>query len=228
MRRREFITLVSGAAAAWPLAARAQQTAKVSRVGILSPAASETAATLTAFRQAIRDLGYIEGQTIALDFRLSKGIMDALPALAEELVRIPVNVIVTDTTTATLAAFGATRTIPAIPFHWTIPGLPESLTHLPHRVVRTHLGATEWNPNAFAPIVRARPSSVFGRPVHLLGLLPLIATRWFSSSLSDPTSRQAPCPPEIRRWWLQVGLSVSRLSPLCLSSLSIPSIFSGR
>src|SRR6516164_3716608 len=120
------------------------------------------------------------------------------------------------------------RTIPAIPFHWTIPGLPESLTHLPHRVVRTHLGATEWNPNAFAPIVRARPSSVFGRPVHLLGLLPLIATRWFSSSLSDPTSRQAPCPPEIRRWWLQVGLSVSRLSPLCLSSLSIPSIFSGR
>src|SRR5262249_32759920 len=120
------------------------------------------------------------------------------------------------------------RPIPAIPFHWTIPGLPESLTHLPHRVVRTHLGATEWNPNAFAPIVRARPCSVFGRPVHLLGLLPLIATRWFSSSLSDPTSRQAPCPPEIRRWWLQVGLSVSRLSPLGLSSLSIPSIFSGR
>ena len=96
MRRREFITLVSGAAAAWPLAARAQQTAKVSRVGILSPADSETAATLTAFRQAIRDLGYIEGQTIALDFRLSKGIMGALPALAAELVRIPVNVIVTD------------------------------------------------------------------------------------------------------------------------------------
>ena len=50
---------------------------------------------------------------------------------------------------------------------WTIPGLPESLTHLPHRVARTHLGATEWNPGAFAPIVRARPCSVFGRPVHL-------------------------------------------------------------
>jgi putative tryptophan/tyrosine transport system substrate-binding protein len=114
VKRREFITLLGGAAVAWPLAARAQQPAKVPRVGILSPAASETAGTLNAFREKIRDLGYVEGETIALDFRLSKGIMDALPALAEELVRIPVNVIVTDTTTATLAAFGATRTIPIV------------------------------------------------------------------------------------------------------------------
>ena len=74
----------------WPLAARAQQPAKVLRVGILSPAASETADTLTAFRQGIRDLGYIEGKTIALDFRLSKGIMDALPALAADLVPVSV------------------------------------------------------------------------------------------------------------------------------------------
>src|SRR6202048_1094421 len=112
--RREFIATLSGATAAWPLAARAQQLAKMPRVGILSPAASETAATLTAFREGIRDLGYIEGQTIALDFGLSKGIMEALPALAAELVRIPVNVIVTDTTSATLAAFAATRTIPLV------------------------------------------------------------------------------------------------------------------
>jgi len=99
---------------------------------------------------------------------------------------------------------------------------------LPHRVARTHLGATGWNPCAFAPIVRARPFPVFGRPVHRSGSLPLITTRWFSSSLSDPASRRAPCPPEHRRWWLQVGLSVSRLSPSCLTSLSIPSIHSGR
>src|SRR5215471_325409 len=64
MKRRAFVTLLGGAAVAWPLAARAQQSAKVPRVGILSPAASETAATLTAFREGIRDLGYIEGQTI--------------------------------------------------------------------------------------------------------------------------------------------------------------------
>ncbi len=120
------------------------------------------------------------------------------------------------------------RTIPAIPTPWTIPGLPELLDALPHRVARTHLGATGRNPNAFAPIVRARPFPVFGRPVHLPGLLPLITTRWFSASLSDPASRRTPCPPEGRRWWLQVSLSVSRLSPSCLTSLSIPAIPSGR
>jgi putative ABC transport system substrate-binding protein len=114
VKRREFITLLGGATAAWPLGARAQQPAKVPRVGILSPAANETAATLTAFREGIRNLGYIEGQTIALDFRLSKGIMDALPALAAELVRIPVNVIVTDSTSGTLDAFAVTRTIPIV------------------------------------------------------------------------------------------------------------------
>ena len=79
MRRRQFITLLGGAAT-WPLAARAQQPSKVPQVGILSPATNETAATLTAFRDGIRDLGYVEGKTIELDFRLSKGIMDTLPA----------------------------------------------------------------------------------------------------------------------------------------------------
>ena len=113
MNRRALISLIGGAAA-WPLAARAQQPAKVPRVGILSPAASETIRTLTAFRERIRELGYVEGQTIALDFRLSKGITDSLPALAAELVRIPVNVIVTESTSGTLAAFAATRTIPIV------------------------------------------------------------------------------------------------------------------
>jgi putative ABC transport system substrate-binding protein len=114
MKRRDFIALLGGTAVTLPLAVRGEQPAKVPRVGILSPAASEAAATLAAFRGAIRDIGYIEGQTIVLDFRLSQGIMGALPALAAELVRIPVNVIVTDTTSATLAAFAATHTIPIV------------------------------------------------------------------------------------------------------------------
>src|SRR5262245_38293479 len=113
MKRREFVTLLVGSAT-WPLSSRSHHPSNVPRVGILSPAASETAATLTAFREGVRDLGYIEQETIALYFRLSNGIMDALPALAAELVRIPVNVIVTDTTSATLAAFDATRIIPIV------------------------------------------------------------------------------------------------------------------
>jgi putative ABC transport system substrate-binding protein len=112
--RRELLAVLSGAAAAWPLGARAQQPGKVPRVGILSPVGSEAAPELTAFRERLHDLGYIEGKTIALDFRLSKGVVDALPALAAELVRIPVNVIVTDSTNGMLAAFDATHTVPIV------------------------------------------------------------------------------------------------------------------
>jgi putative ABC transport system substrate-binding protein len=113
VNRREFIALLGGAAAAWP--ARAQQPAgKMPRIGILSPAGNVAAATLAAFRQGMRNLGYIEGRTIELDFRLSKGDLDALPALAAELVGIPVDVIVTDTSTAAVVASAATRTIPIV------------------------------------------------------------------------------------------------------------------
>ena len=125
MRRRDLIAFIGGAAAAWPFAARAQHTGKVPRVGILSPAGNEATPDLTAFRERLHDLGYVEGQTIVLDFCLSKGVVDALPALAAELVRVPVDVVVTVTTSATLAAFGATRTIPivmqqqaVIPLRW--------------------------------------------------------------------------------------------------------------
>jgi putative tryptophan/tyrosine transport system substrate-binding protein len=113
MNRRAFIAGLGGAVA-WQAVARGQQSTKIPRVGILSPANSEAAATLAAFRTGIHDLGYVEGQTIILDFRLAKGNFDALPALAAELVRIPVDVIVTDTTTAARSVFDATRTIPIV------------------------------------------------------------------------------------------------------------------
>src|SRR5262245_5467375 len=114
MRRREFIAAVGSAAVAWPLATRAEQSGKLPRVGILSPAADETAAYLVAFRKAIRELGYVEGETIILDFRLSNGNFDALPQLAMQLVQLPVDVIVTDSAGATKAAANATRTIPIV------------------------------------------------------------------------------------------------------------------
>ena len=114
MRRREFITLVGGAVLFTTALRATAQTAKIPRVGILSPASSEEAATLAAFRKGIRDLSYVEGPTIVLDFRVSKGDYDVLPALAVQLVRVPVDVIVTDSISATQAAASATRTIPIV------------------------------------------------------------------------------------------------------------------
>ena len=114
---RAFITLLGGAAA-WAIAttgpAVAQQPAKIPRVGILTPAATDATPLFQAFRKEIRNLGYVEGQTIVLDFRFARGNFDALPNLATELVRSGVEVIVTDSTSATVAAFGATHTIPIV------------------------------------------------------------------------------------------------------------------
>jgi putative ABC transport system substrate-binding protein len=114
MRRREFTTLLGAAAVTWPLAARAQKPTRVPRIGILTPAETDRTLLFEAFRQALHDLGYVEGKTIVLDFRLAKGDLDRLPRLAGELVRIPVDVILTDTTTSTSAAMEATRTIPIV------------------------------------------------------------------------------------------------------------------
>src|SRR6516225_990620 len=89
MRRREFIALV-GSAAAWPLAARAHQTAKVPRVGYLSPGSPPAS---QAFWQGMRDLGYVEGKNIFVEYRWAEGEPPRLPDLAEELTRLNVDVI---------------------------------------------------------------------------------------------------------------------------------------
>jgi len=86
----------------------------VPRVGILTPAQNGATPIFDAFRQGLRDLGYVDGKTIVLDFRFAKGNIDALPELAVELVRIPVDVIVVDATPSVRAAIEATRTIPIV------------------------------------------------------------------------------------------------------------------
>jgi putative tryptophan/tyrosine transport system substrate-binding protein len=113
MRRRDFITLVGGAAA-WPLAARAQQ-ARMTRIGFLGPTSYfGMQERMDALRAGLRDLGYVEGDNLSIDFRWAEGRYDRLPALAAELVRLKVDVIVTATTPATLAAKQATTTIPIV------------------------------------------------------------------------------------------------------------------
>jgi len=115
MRRRELIILLGGSiACSFVAPARAQQAAKVPLVGILTPSANEASPQVEAFRRGMRDLGYTEGQTVKIVLRKADGDFTTLPRLAAELVSIPVDVIVTDTTSATEAAFGATRTIPIV------------------------------------------------------------------------------------------------------------------
>src|SRR5271170_1629192 len=115
MRRREFITLLGGTAATWPLAALAQQTGNVSRIGYLgASSASLERRNLDAFRQTLRDLGRVEGENITIEYRWADGDDSRLPGLAVELVRVKVDVIVTEGTLGTLAAKQATNTIPIV------------------------------------------------------------------------------------------------------------------
>ena len=114
MRRREFITLLGGSAVAWPLAARAQQAGKVYRVGFLWEGPDVSPDDLEAFRQGLRDLGYVEGRTIAIEYRWAEGKPERMRELAEELVRLKVDVIVTPGSLYTGAAKQATATIPII------------------------------------------------------------------------------------------------------------------
>jgi putative tryptophan/tyrosine transport system substrate-binding protein len=117
MRRREFITLLGGAVATWPLAARAQQGAKVARIGYLltgSLASPEARAMVDAFRQGLRERGYVEGQSIIIEYRSADGRIERFPELANELASLNLDLILAPNTPAARAAQRATTTIPIV------------------------------------------------------------------------------------------------------------------
>src|SRR5499427_5361189 len=111
MRRREFIALVGGATFVWPFAASAQTQPKIPRVGYVFGGNKNN---IEAFRQGLRELGYIEGQTIVLEVRDAEGRLERMPELVAELVGLKVDVLVAVGSPAALAAKNATQTIPIV------------------------------------------------------------------------------------------------------------------
>jgi len=117
MRRREFITLLGGAAAAWPLAARAEQPERMRRVGVLMAFAEtnlEAQAWIAAFLEELRKLGWIEGRNIRIDFRWAAADEEAMQRFAKELVALQPELVLSSSTPITAALLQQTRTIPII------------------------------------------------------------------------------------------------------------------
>ena len=115
MRRREFCWLIGGAAAVLPFAASGQQVGKVYRIGVLETRpAAQNAANFDALRKGLRDLGYVEGQNLVIDYRSADGRAERFPDLASELVSLKVDLIVTRGSPAAKAAKNATGTIPVV------------------------------------------------------------------------------------------------------------------
>jgi len=113
MRRRDFIKLIGSSAAAWPLAARAQQTA-LPVVGLLNASSASNSLVFAVFREGLRDAGYIEGQNVVIESQWADGHYDRLPVLAAELVHRPAAIIVASSLPSVFAAKAATSTIPIV------------------------------------------------------------------------------------------------------------------
>src|SRR5262245_10616300 len=114
MKRREFITLVGGAAAAWPLTARGQQAGKLPTIGYLGASPSIESQRVAAFVQRLRELAWIDGRNVAIEYRWAEGRNERYAEIVTEFVRLKVDVIVTVATPPTLAAKEATAVIPIV------------------------------------------------------------------------------------------------------------------
>lgn len=182
MRRREFTTLLGGAMS-WPLAARSQQAASLRRIGCLlfSTKSRVGHRYLEAFRQGLRELGHVEGQNIALEYRSAEGRIERFPVLADELVRLNVDVIAALSNGATHSARRATHTIPIVCFNLGDPvgeGLVASLARPGGNVTGFSIFGTELVPKALTLLNETVPKAS------------RIAGLWSPGSLTNRTAEE--------------------------------------
>jgi putative ABC transport system substrate-binding protein len=182
MQRREFIGLVGGAAA-WPLAAGAQQAPKVARIGILvvgSLESPEARSGLDSFRQGLFELGYIEGRNLAIEYRAADGKIERLPTLATELALLKLDVIIAGATPAGLAAQQATTTTPIVVTAMGDPvrdGLVASLARPGGNITGTGFLGPELVPKRLALLREVLPK------------LSRVAVLWHPGALGERTMR---------------------------------------
>jgi ABC-type uncharacterized transport system substrate-binding protein len=175
MRRRKFITLLGGTAATWPLVARAQVSSKRQRIAVLSGVARKVNSPIVAFERGMREIGYVDGQNIDIEYRFADGKLDRLPLLAEELIRLSPNVILAAITPAAVAARALTQTIPIV-----CPLLADPIGF--------GLIATESRPGGNVTGVLFRTEGLAGKQVELaLQLVPGLAKLGFIVNVASDT-----------------------------------------
>ena len=195
-RRREFITLVGGAAA-WPLAARAQQEGKLPTIGLLgSGTAAAQSQWTTAFVQRLRELGWTEGRNLAIEYRWADGRTERLAEIADEFVRFKVDVILTHNTLPVLAAKQATSVIPIV---FATAGDP----------VGTGIVASLSRPGGNVTGLSSQQPDTAGKRVDLLrGLIPGLRRLAVLADVDNPFTAMEIG--EVQRAALTVGLEVAR------------------
>jgi putative ABC transport system substrate-binding protein len=200
VNRREFITLVGGAAAAWPLAARAQQGERVRRIGVLVGAAPPYPLA-ESLRRGLQVVGYAEGRNIALDFRYTMGRADLATELAAALVRERVDVIVSHYTQATRAALAATETIPIV----MVVGAP----------LQSGFISNLARPGGNATGLSAMDAEIGGKRLQLLReLIPALACVAVLGTAPATNPYSGPFVDDLRQAAVNVGL---RLEPVLIS-----------
>jgi putative tryptophan/tyrosine transport system substrate-binding protein len=188
MKRRDFITLLGGAAAAWPLAARAQQTGKVWRIGYVAGVSRSAASgSYAAFVQGMRELGYVEGKDFVIEWRSVEGRYERFPEIAAELMRLKVDIFVTGVTAALPALQRATTTLPIVMAYSTDPvgnGLVASLVHPGGNITGLAGSSDDSSPKQLELLTTIVPN------VSRIGLLGNPDTETYSSVLNNAQDSQ--------------------------------------